>query len=153
MMFRTVLVGATFMRDAAVAAQALCPGLSFVSPLEAAFLVRILEGGDNDYIATYINDTLPRVASSGSGFSASIAIRNDGWNTLSRKSVFLNVTIASHTQTVLLPSDINSGQTIIVTGNFRYPVFKGTFELQYALHAIALEAFKSPSYKTSFVVN
>jgi hypothetical protein len=147
-MFRTILTSASFMRDAARAAEALCD-LRILSPEEIGALTRIYLGGDNDYIASYLDDTVPRVLPSGASFNVSFIIRNDGWNDLTSACVLLQVNIGGARTTLSLPSQsVSSGQVFTVAGHVTIPSGPGHSELEYGLVVASGCAAPGTKFKT-----
>lgn len=124
MMFRTILETADAMHSFVEAAKAMCPTLTFVDPHIAGYLARLQLGGNNDNIATYLDDTVPASATAGASVSATFTIRNDGWNNLMPEAVSLNVTLvksgqaAGFSSLIALPQTIEAGSTVVLRGSF-----------------------------------
>ena len=108
----------------------LCPGLVIVSPLEAALLARITLGGTNDNLAVYLTDTLPRniAVAQHLRVSASISLRNDGWNVLNVlgvNAVVMNVTVDGISFLQFISQAIAPGASIEVSVVVDYPCAAG----------------------------
>ena len=138
----------------------LCPGLVIVSPLEAALLARITLGGTNDNLAVYLTDTLPRniAVAQHLRVSASISLRNDGWNVLNVlgvNAVVMNVTVDGISFLQFISQAIAPGASIEVSVVVDYPGVAGEYILEYALQFqdAKIGHFQSPSYLTMVAVN
>eukprot|EP00050_Salpingoeca_kvevrii_P017165 m.62488 g.62488 ORF g.62488 m.62488 type:complete len:745 (+) comp7403_c0_seq4:45-2279(+) len=128
LMFRTILRSASDMLAATEAAQQLCPDLVFVGPHEAGYLARLAYGGNNDNLATYINDTLPNRLQSGQAVNVAVTIRNEGWNTLDTSAFALQFAFLTSrsapplgTTTLPLGSAASPGATLSVAGSLDVP--------------------------------
>lgn len=94
MMFRSVLTSPSYLAAVAANASRISENAAVaVTPFELSALMRISLGGNNDNSVTYVNDTLPSAAASGSNVSFNVTIRNDGWNLLSSSNHALLVTV------------------------------------------------------------
>ena len=153
MMFRTILAGASFMRDATEQAAHLCPDMRVLSPLEAGALARLALGGNNNFIGTYIADTVPRRSYSASTVVAAFSIRNDGWNTLLSSCIQLLVNVGSSSTTRLpFHEDIGPGQAVDVMGSIQMPSFHGPATLQYGIVSLCGDKIQSMPYRTNIML-
>jgi hypothetical protein len=96
MMFRSVLTSPTFLTDVATNATALTEGAAVVvTPYEISALMRVALGGSNDDFVSYVDDTLPTSARSGSLLAFNATLRNDGWNIIHSSAHGLVVRVTS----------------------------------------------------------
>jgi hypothetical protein len=109
MMFRSVLTSPSYLAAVAANASKISESTAVaVTPFELSALMRISLGGNNDNSVTYINDTLPSVASAGNKVSFNVTIRNDGWNLLSSSNHVLLVTVEGIQRLEKVSSDRSS---------------------------------------------
>jgi len=102
-----------------------------MDPIDFGYLARIYLGGNNNNRVTYINDTIPRIMTSNTQYSAQVTIRNEGWNTLNASSTQLLVYFDGYYEQ-LIPTDILPGAVVniniqIIAGN------PGNYSLTYEL--------------------
>ncbi len=50
--------------------------------------MRYYLGGSNNYRATWVSDTIPRVMTAGTTYSVTVTVRNDGWDTWSEAGMY-----------------------------------------------------------------
>jgi hypothetical protein len=109
------------------------------------YLMRYYLGGNNNYRATWINDTIPRVMEAGQTYSVTVTVRNDGWDTWSEEeSYHFGHAIVPSGQVaasddydlrgrVHLPpgETVASGQAITFTFDVEAPMTLGKYDLYY----------------------
>ncbi len=61
--------------------------VAIVDPYTLGYLARVYLGGNNNDRVTYLSDTIPRTGNANFKYSCSIAVRNEGWNTLDHTSM------------------------------------------------------------------
>ncbi|MCE5339992.1 MAG: hypothetical protein LLF92_02525 [Planctomycetaceae bacterium] len=52
------------------------------------YLLRYYKGGNNNYRATWVDDTIPRILEKGKNYPVTITVRNDGWDTWSEAGAY-----------------------------------------------------------------
>ena len=78
--YRSVLKNASDMKtiqDGLNSSQHLVDAYTFY------YLLRHYLGGNNNYRATWVNDTIPRIMEAGEDYSVTVTVRNDGWDSWS----------------------------------------------------------------------
>ena len=60
----------------------------FLNPYEFYYLLRHHLGGSNQYRATWVGDTIPRIMATGRTYEVRVAVRNDGWDTWSEEGMY-----------------------------------------------------------------
>jgi len=98
--------------------------------------------GTNDYLATYLFDTVPDTLERGQSYDVQIAVRNDGWvpweaagpnaNTLVLEFVDENGALAQQ-EAIPLPADIEAGDAVVLPYTLSTSVPSGTYFLQYEM--------------------
>ena len=93
-MFRSVLTSPTYLSQVTAAASNASNGnIIVVDPLTLGTLIRIANGGNINNRVKYIDDTIPASGTSNSNVTFTIAVSNDGWNTLSANNHSLLIQI------------------------------------------------------------
>ncbi|MCE5199974.1 carboxypeptidase regulatory-like domain-containing protein [bacterium] len=109
------------------------------------YLLRYYLGGSNNYRATWVGDTIPRIMAKGHTYSATVTVRNDGWDTWSQASLYgLGYAIVSSGTTPAgsdydahsrfqVPSGatVAPGQSVTFTVNIVAPSTNGKYDLYY----------------------
>lgn len=60
----------------------------FLDSFSYYYLLRHYLGGNNNYRATWVSDTIPRVMAAGQTYPVTVTVRNDGWDTWSEASLY-----------------------------------------------------------------
>jgi len=94
-------------------------------------LARIYLGGNNNNRVTYINDTIPRIMTPNTQYTAQVTVRNEGWNTLNTSSTQLLVYFDGYYE-INISTDIPSGAVADI--NFQVQAINtGNYSLIYEL--------------------
>jgi hypothetical protein len=119
-------------------------------PLDAYtfyYLLRYYLGGSNDYRATWVGDTIPRVMKAGQSYAVTVTARNDGWDTWSEASMyrlghaFVAPGVTPTTDDydaygrAYIPggASIGTGQNVTFSFNMTAPATPGTYDLYYSM--------------------
>ncbi|MCE5197533.1 hypothetical protein LLG39_00990, partial [bacterium] len=117
----------------------------FLDAYSFYYLLRYYLGGSNDYRATWVGDTIPRVMAKGQTYPVTITVRNDGWDTWTTATSYcLGYAIVGSGVAVTdsnydahgrfqLPSgtSVAPGQTVTFTVNVVAPSTNGNYDLYY----------------------
>lgn len=116
----------------------------FVDAYTYYYLLRYYLGGNNNYRATWVGDTIPRIMVKGQTSTATVTVRNDGWDTWSEADRYsLSYAIVNPGTAVQdsnydangryqIPSGtVAPGQTVTFTVNVTAPSTNGNYDLYY----------------------
>ncbi|MEN6583189.1 MAG: carboxypeptidase regulatory-like domain-containing protein [Armatimonadota bacterium] len=107
------------------------------------YLLRYYLGGNNNYRAAWVGDTIPRIMASGHTYSATVTVRNDGWDTWTAASLYkLGYAIVNSGATVAnsnygstrftIPSgSVAPGGTVTFNVSIVAPSTNGKYDLYY----------------------
>ena len=106
------------------------------------YLMRYYLGGSNNYRATWVDDTIPRVMAAGQTYPVTVTVRNDGWDTWSEGSAYRlgYATVNSGVipvngdygpQRATLPASVIPGATTTFSFNLTAPAVNGNYDLYY----------------------
>jgi hypothetical protein len=107
------------------------------------YLMRYHLGGKNDYRATWISDTIPRIMAAGRTYHVTVTTRNDGWDTWDASEYRLaHAIVAPGAVPAYEDYDINSrhylpvesvapGDTVTFTFDITAPGTLGNYDLYY----------------------
>ena len=118
----------------------------FLNAYEYYYLMRYYMGGDNNYRATWMSDTLPRIMAAGQVYSVTVTVRNDGWDTWSEENSYRlayailpkgsSEAIAEDydlNERITLPAGttVNPGERVTFSFDITAPSTNGDFDLYY----------------------
>ena len=117
----------------------------FLDAFTFYYLLRYHLNGNNNYRATWISDTIPRIMSSGQVHPVTVTVRNDGWDTWSEKQLYhLGHAIVASGQTpaysdydlqgraYLSPDEtVHPGRIATFSFNITAPANTGSYDLYY----------------------
>jgi hypothetical protein len=118
---------------------------TLVDPYTFGFLLRRSLGGANVARASWLDDTIAREATPGQMVSATVTVRNDGWDSWAAARCALGVVVgalagaipdAPQGETVIqaaLPKDVAPGEQVDVPVTLTMPAELGTYALAYDL--------------------
>lgn len=109
------------------------------------YLMRHYLDGDNDYRATWVDDTVPRIMAAGSAVPVQVTVRNDGWDAWTAGAGYaLGLAIVPAGQTpnaqdyaaqplVSLPAGqrVSTAQNVVFSFTVTAPATTGNYELYY----------------------
>lgn len=111
------------------------------------YLMRYYFGGQNNYRAAWVDDTIPAVMAPGQTTPVTVTVRNDGWDTWSNGLGYgLGYAIVPAgqrlknedftTPKVFVPNEINvkTGQTVTFSLTITAPPTNGSYDLYYDMH-------------------
>ena len=118
----------------------------FLDAYRFYYLMRYHLGGNNNYRATWVSDTIPRIMASGKDYPVTITVRNDGWDTWSEADAYrLGFAMVPKGQTPVyadydtngrheLPAgaSVAPGQSVTFSLTITAPA-NGTYDLHYDL--------------------
>lgn len=127
------------------AAQRPDQSFEFVDPYTLTYLARIHRGGNNNYRASYLADTIPSTLPAGTSLPVSVSVRNDGWDTWTA-SYALRVTLSPGGE-ILIPlnTTVAPGGTWFIDFTFVAPTLGGDYTVTYEM-ATAASRFSLLSY-------
>jgi hypothetical protein len=104
------------------------------------YLMRYHYGGNNDYRAAWLGDTVSKVMQAENTYQIDVTVRNDGWNTWTRSNSFgLGLSIEpkdsgpmyQYRSYIPEGAEIKTGETLTFTFEVTAPQEFGTYEVQY----------------------
>jgi hypothetical protein len=109
------------------------------------YLYRYYNGGNNNYRATWVNDTIPRIMAIGKTYQTTVTVRNDGWDTWTEASAYRlgyaivgsgtdpsNADYDLHGRfTIPTGTSVAPGQTSTFTVIITAPAVLGNYDLYY----------------------
>jgi hypothetical protein len=106
------------------------------------YLMRYHLGGSNNYRATWVDDTIPRVMAAGQTYPVTVTVRNDGWDTWSEASAYRLGYATVNSEVIpnngnygparaILPNSVAPGETVTFSFNYTAPAVNGTHDLYY----------------------
>ncbi|MFI4912143.1 MAG: hypothetical protein ACIAQZ_10805 [Sedimentisphaeraceae bacterium JB056] len=84
--YRTILYSPTGLKTLQDSCASSGNNHQFLDAYTFYYLLRYYLGGNNNYRATWVNDTVPRVLANGDTYNATVTVRNDGWDTWSESN-------------------------------------------------------------------
>jgi hypothetical protein len=123
----------------------------FCTADEFSYLARLHLGGENTRFATYLFDDIPRALQAKVPATATIAVRNDGWDTWMAEGPestalaieFTTSGILETPQLHIIPRDVPPGDSIILTVPLPVPDQEGNFTLRYEMWNAQSGAFSN----------
>lgn len=120
----------------------------FLNAYEYYYLMRYYKGGNNDYRATWMSDTIPRIMAAGQTYSVTVTVRNDGWDAWSEGNLYRLspailpagspvATASDYDSTppnrVLLPAGttVNPGESVTFSFSLTAPSANGNYDVYY----------------------
>lgn len=108
------------------------------------YLQRYHAGGNNNYRATWVSDTIPRIMEAGQSYLVTVTVRNDGWDTWNEANQYrlghAVVPVGTvdywnyyHVPRATIPQGLNiaSGQSVTFSFPIIAPSNNGNYELYY----------------------
>lgn len=133
--FRSILINSEWIRTVNEGIRKQRPECRFepVDPYTYFYLLRHALGGRNEMRTTYTFDDLPSKLKAGQTVKVTAGIRNDGWDTWSASgpdAVVLRTWFGSRDRgtDVVLPTDVEPGDSIVVSFELTAPNETGTHE-------------------------
>ncbi len=116
--------------------------LTAVDPYTFGYLLRASLGGTNDHRASWIDDSVPRSLTPGTAVSATVEVRNDGWDDWAAGTCNLGLlvgpaghatpaTVGTTVPSFSIASDMPPGATSNVPVTFTAPTALGAYNLSY----------------------
>ena len=114
-----------------------------VDPYTFGFLFRQAHGGSNTRRASFVDDTIPRVATADDAVQASVRVRNDGWETWGAGSCRIGVVVSVDPEATpakaapearaeaVIAAPVPPGEAVDVPVSLTLPAGSGTFGLAY----------------------
>ncbi len=120
----------------------------FLNAYEYYYLMRYYKGGNNNYRATWVSDTIPRIMAAEQVYPVTVTVRNDGWDTWSEGDLYrLSPAILPEGSPVATSSDYDStapnrvflpsgttvgpGESVTFSFNLTAPSTNGNYDLYY----------------------
>ncbi|MCE5199893.1 carboxypeptidase regulatory-like domain-containing protein, partial [bacterium] len=117
----------------------------FLDAYSFYYLLRYYLGGSNDYRATWVGDTIPRIMAKGQTYPVTVTVRNDGWDTWTTSGSYglayaivnsgaavANSNYDAHGRFQLpIGTSVAPGQTVTFTVNIVAPSTNGNYDLYY----------------------
>ena len=118
----------------------------FVDIYTYYYLMRHHLGGSNNYRATWISDTIPRIMAAGQDYPVTVTVRNDGWDSWSESDLYglgysvlsdgsVTATAANYEVNgrIQLPggTTVNPGENVVFSFNVMVPSSNGNYDLYY----------------------
>jgi hypothetical protein len=108
------------------------------------YLLRYYLGGSNDYRATWVSDTIPRIMAAGQTYPVTVTVRNDGWDTWSEASAYrlghaivlpgVTAVYADYDPTrhyLPVSTNVAPGEEVTFSFNLTAPSTNGNYDLYY----------------------
>ncbi|MCE5199573.1 carboxypeptidase regulatory-like domain-containing protein, partial [bacterium] len=143
--YQTCLWTPTRVRDLQNYGESLGNNHKFLDAYSFYYLMRYYMGGNNNYRAAWVGDTIPRIMAKGQTYPVTVTVRNDGWDTWTTSGSYgLAYAIVNSGAAVAnsnydahgrfqLPSgtSVAPGQTVTFTVNVAAPSTNGNYDLYY----------------------
>jgi hypothetical protein len=130
------------------------------------YLLRYYLGGNNNYRATWVSDTIPKMMVHGTTYPVTVTVRNDGWDTWSESSSYrlAHAVVARGgvpnydvSPRHLIPSgNIAPGQSVVFSFSITAPSTIGNYDLYYDMVREGVTWFRSKNnieWKKDIIVN